>query len=353
MKKLFCLMLTAFMLLSLNVTVFAEEDAAIVPDGALTGNVSADYTEGTDAVDAGTVYSVQIEWTSIGKLHYQGATGGTYTWNPNTLQYEVSGDSEASWTDASVEIDVTNKSNTSILVQAKYADAGTGAQTKMKNWTDNMIEVGVGSAATNIDFTDTSAMGLAQTETITGIVTAEGSIAQNVATVGTITLTLHESGATIWEIEDGVLTGVALGDTTDLVIPENVHTIAANAFAGQTEITSIVIPEGIVSIGDGAFAGCTGLKTLLMPADYYSDMQYFGQGVFADCSDDLHIYVWSEKCAGIDTCADGQECLNIAASAFASLRYEYIDYTQIDFFEGIANENIHFIHKGQSIEQIE
>ena len=273
MKKLFCLMLTAFMLLSLNVTVFAEEDAAIVPDGALTGNVSADYTEGTDAVDAGTVYSVQIEWTSIGKLHYQGATGGTYTWNPNTLQYEVSGDSEASWTDASVEIDVTNKSNTSILVQAKYADAGTGAQTKMKNWTDNMIEVGVGSAATNIDFTDTSAMGLAQTETITGIVTAEGSIAQNVATVGTITLTLHESGATIWEIEDGVLTGVALGDTTDLVIPENVHTIAANAFAGQTEITSIVIPEGIVSIGDGAFAGCTGLKTLLMPADYYSDMR--------------------------------------------------------------------------------
>lgn len=353
MKKLFCLMLTAFMLLSLNVTVFAEEDAAIVPDGDLTGNVSADYTEGTDAVDAGTVYSVQIEWTSIGKLHYQGATGGTYTWNPNTLQYEVSGDSEASWTDASVAIDVTNKSNTSILVQAKYTDAGTGAQTKMQDWTDNTIDVGVGSAATDIDFTDTSTKGSAQTETITGIVTAEGSIAQNVATVGTITLTLHESGATIWEIEDGVLTGVALGDTTDLVIPENVHTIAANAFKGQSEITSIVLPEGIVSIGDGAFEGCSGLKTLLMPADYYSNMQYFGQGVFADCSDDLHIYVWSEKCAGIDTCADGQECLNIAASAFTSLRYEYIDYTQIDNFEGIANENIHFIHKGQSIEQIE
>lgn len=350
MKKLFCLMLTAFMLLSLNVTVFAEEDAAIVPDGALTGNVSADYTEGTAAVDAGTVYSVQIDWTSIGKLHYQGATGGTYTWNPNTLQYEVSGDSEASWTDASVAIDVTNKSNTSILVQAKYADAGTGAQTKMKNWTDNMIEVGVGSAATNIDFTDTSAMGSAQTETITGIVTAEGSIAQNVATVGTITLTLHESGATIWEIEDGVLTGVALGDTTDLVIPENVHTIAANAFAGQTEITSIVIPEGINSIGEKAFANCTGLKTLITPANYsmQTNRGDFGPDAFEGCSGDLQVYVWFGDCDGYGICTD-TSCQDKAASTIAAIGYSDVNNVY-NVFEHITSGNVHYIHKGEPIE---
>lgn len=302
MKQLFSMFLVFALIFTMGITVFAAEEGGEndFTDDSLTQDVGAEYTAGSEAVNAGTIYSVSIDWTSIGTLHYQGATGGTYTWNPNTLQYELSGNSDASWTDASVEINVTNKSNTSILVQAKYTDAGTGAQTQMKDWTDNAIEVGVGSAATDIDYTDTVTTGAAQTETITGIVTAEGSITQNIDTVGTITLTLHERGATIWEIEDGVLSGVALGESTDLVIPDDVTAIAPYAFKDQTEITSIVIPSSVTSIGEGAFENCTGLE--IIGWDLSNNMQQVALGVFDGCTANLNVYIWmSSRCSGCES----------------------------------------------------
>ena len=87
MKTLLSLILTLAMMLTLSITVLAEND--VQTDSDLTGNVDATYTPGTDVVDSGTIYSVKVEWTNIGTLEYKGANGGTYTWNPNTLKYEL------------------------------------------------------------------------------------------------------------------------------------------------------------------------------------------------------------------------------------------------------------------------
>ena len=364
MKKVYCLVLTLAIMLSLCTFVSAEDDGAITPNGALTGEVGAEYTAGTDSVNAGTVYSVQIAWTEIGTLHYQGATGGIYTWNPEKLQYEVSGDANAIWTDASVSIEITNKSNTTITVQAKYEDAGTGAQTNMKDWDNNTTEVSVNSAAVGIEYNNTEAIGTAQTKTITGIVTASGTIQENIDKVGTISLTLREEGATVWQIENGVLTGVALGDTTDLVIPDNVTAIGDHAFKNQTQITSIFVPASVISIGEGAFENCTGMKKIVLEVNHSSlygyfntwepdnecndyDKIYIKKDAFNGCPDTLKFYIYDSNC----TCTeDIQDCKNVNYDEeLASMFTAYVLTPAIDIFNyrvfGNYDPWSSFVHK--------
>ena len=291
MKKVYCLVLTLAIMLSLCTFVSAEDDGAITPNGALTGEVGAEYTAGTDSVNAGTVYSVQIAWTEIGTLHYQGATGGIYTWNPEKLQYEVSGNANAAWTDASVSIEITNKSNTTITVQAKYEDAGTGAQTNMKDWDNNTTEVSVNSAAVGIEYNNTEATGTAQTKTITGIVTASGTIQENIDKVGTISLTLKEFKEnevieTVWSFSGNTVTGMQLGTITDIELPSTTNTgnpvtaIANNAFS-FSKMTSIVIPDSVKNIGENAFANCDDLKSVTIGNGVTS----IGASAFQDCND--------------------------------------------------------------------
>ena len=345
MKTLLSLVLTLTMMLTLSITVLAEND--VQADGNLTGNVGASYTAGSDAVNAGTIYSVSVEWTSIGTLHYQGANGGTYTWNPNTLKYELTGNSAASWTDASIEIDITNKSNTSIMVLATYADKqGDQVQTSMRDWTDNQTLTSVSSAAVSngqdIVYTDTGATGTAQTTKITGTVTATGTISANTSSVGTITLTLQERGdSPIWQYDGTTLTGVVLGESTDLVIPDDVTEIAPYAFKDQTEITSIVIPSSVKTVGESAFENCTGLQTIGwcgVPTAISKDM-------FKGCNVNAEVYIWDSACTGSnDACGFPEqngagEWMNL----FNIAQYEHGS----PFFGDIPYGNIHYVHKGE------
>ena len=55
--------------------------------------------------------------------------------------------------------------------------------------------------------------------------------------------------------------------TGELVIPEGVTEIPANAFIGCTGLTSITIPNSVTSIGGRAFAGCTGITSITISAN--------------------------------------------------------------------------------------
>lgn len=196
MKKILSMILALTMIFSLSITAFAADLNTDEYTGNLTGNVNATYTATAEATSAGNIYAVSIEWTNIGTLVYSGGSEGTYRWNPTSLKYELDENSAeaAGWTDASVTITVKNSSNASITATAEYKDNNTGATTSMKDWTDNKCSVTCTSAAVNngttIEINDTTTQGAIVSGTISGTVTATGTISKNTDSVGTITITL-------------------------------------------------------------------------------------------------------------------------------------------------------------------
>lgn len=79
-------------------------------------------------------------------------------------------------------------------------------------------------------------------------------------------------------IEDNVLLSYQ-GNGGEVVIPENVTSIAAYAFSGCTEVTSITIHDGVTTIGGRAFQGCTGLEDVDLP----DGIQTIGNYLFSGC----------------------------------------------------------------------
>jgi hypothetical protein len=77
----------------------------------------------------------------------------------------------------------------------------------------------------------------------------------------------------------GVLTQyVGLGG--NVVIPNEVKSIASTAFSNNTTITSIVIPESVTTINNGAFTGCSSLTSISIPNSVTS----IGSSAFYGCN---------------------------------------------------------------------
>ena len=55
------------------------------------------------------------------------------------------------------------------------------------------------------------------------------------------------------------------GPGGDVIIPEGITGIDANAFYGRDDLTSIIIPDGVTKIGIGTFDGCTSLRHIQLP----------------------------------------------------------------------------------------
>ncbi|MDR0832071.1 MAG: leucine-rich repeat domain-containing protein [Bacillales bacterium] len=82
---------------------------------------------------------------------------------------------------------------------------------------------------------------------------------------------------TTWENDTIVVGGLAYGN---IVIPENITSIAEQAFFWCGSITGITIPSGVTSIGWRTFANCDSLKSIDIPNSVTS----IGQSAFAGCS---------------------------------------------------------------------
>lgn len=185
MKKMICMILALVMVFSLSVSAMADD---ITTTGDTSKNVTATYTAGSEATNAGAIYSVKLTWTDV-NVTYVGGNAGTYTWNPATLKYELSGNSTGNWTDDGITITVENRSNAGITATATYAKTGSEALTFA-----NDGKVTLTSAAVNngnaIEYNDTNTTGAAQTGTITGKM---GGTITEAGELGTITVTLtHE-----------------------------------------------------------------------------------------------------------------------------------------------------------------
>ena len=69
------------------------------------------------------------------------------------------------------------------------------------------------------------------------------------------------------------------GTASEIIIPENVLEIAANAFSDCSILTSVKFTENVESIGDGAFARCDNLKEV----EFSNNMNFIGISAFSGC----------------------------------------------------------------------
>lgn len=92
--------------------------------------------------------------------------------------------------------------------------------------------------------------------------------------------------------EEFVIQGQCLlaynGEGGDVVLPPEVLSITAGAFAGNTTIHSVTAPDtGVgISISPGAFRGCTALETVNLPC-----IGAVGDDPFADCTSLKTVYL--------------------------------------------------------------
>lgn len=186
MKKFLSVILALVMVFSLSVTALAADVDAGAITGSTSQNVTATYEEGSVATNAGNIYSVKLTWTDV-TVSYKGAVGGTYTWDPTSLTYKLTGNAVAEWTDGTVKIGVENRSNDAITATASYEKVGdeTLVFSGALNLGSAAIDTNNGNAV--IEYNDTATSGKEQTGTITG--TMGGAISES-GTLGTITVTL-------------------------------------------------------------------------------------------------------------------------------------------------------------------
>jgi len=80
-------------------------------------------------------------------------------------------------------------------------------------------------------------------------------------------------------ILDGWLCGYR-GNSSHVVIPEGVKSIADHVFEKHGEIQSVSIPDSVSHIGVGCFDGCTGLVEIVLPPS----LEILETAVFRDCT---------------------------------------------------------------------
>lgn len=184
MKKLVSLLLAIVMMMSLAVSASA---VSFTGDGSK--NVGAEFVEGQIS-DTGTIYSVKLEWTSLNNLVY---TEGnvTYRWDATNHKYVVDSTTDSVWSGGNFEVKITNNSNAAITATADYNDTTTDSLTTAMTWTNQTATLK--SAADGI--TNYVGTGAATTATLSGAVkVTEGTISEDTANVGTISITIEQVG---------------------------------------------------------------------------------------------------------------------------------------------------------------
>ena len=67
---------------------------------------------------------------------------------------------------------------------------------------------------------------------------------------------------------------------TEVILPQNLLSVGANAFRGCSSLPNVVLPESVLAIGDCAFYICTSLSSITIPKNVTS----IGSDAFRECS---------------------------------------------------------------------
>ena len=204
MKKIMSLVLALALVLSMGVTVFAEENSGSTtvtdPTDPANNSKNIDVTAGYTAptYSAATVYHVVIGWQQTGTITYKDASY-TYTWNAEQTKYETPTEAKtAAWTvsGAAVEITVTNKSNAAITATCAAPAAGAGITTFTGHYGDGTAQKAVlecdSAAPATITPNDLEGKAVSKTATYT-ITNVDGKIGSDNVVIATIKVSISAS----------------------------------------------------------------------------------------------------------------------------------------------------------------
>ena len=201
MKKIMSLVLALALVLSMGVTVFADETTD--PTTATVGNgsetlpadnetkveVKAQYKAGENK-NAGTRYYVTLSWTVTSTLSYTDKST-TYTWDTANMKYVPTTNDDAKWLDggiATVELTVENRSNAAITAACSDVKYGTGITKLTADYTFKTFDVATGAPE---EFTDTTPVtDVPNNSTTLTIKEVEGAISDDANTVASFTVTI-------------------------------------------------------------------------------------------------------------------------------------------------------------------
>lgn len=186
MKKIFAMILALTMIMSLNLTAFAEE---VTIENATQNNTSDKNVTVTvqEQAAAGTTYHVVVEWGSMNFTYSKGTQGD---WDPENHQYGAA--TGAGWKqgenvadNVTSTIKVTNHSNAAVVVSAvatPVADTGVNVALAKTDAEDSeTLATGVGLTYANADF-------VSYTLTVSGTPSDTFNSGSSVATI-TVTIT--------------------------------------------------------------------------------------------------------------------------------------------------------------------
>ena len=192
MKKAGFILMAMVLLFSMSIIASADE----INGGSI--DIPASYTDGSVTIvgpdgstTTATVYSVTLTWTEIDGVAYAGAQT-VYYWDAEALTYvKHENSTNAGWTDNndSVTITVTNKSNSGVVATATFnAASDIGASVECE-FAGNSAAI-ASAAPTQEELEAGTLAGSAKTGTITGDITASGTLNSGITSVGTITITI-------------------------------------------------------------------------------------------------------------------------------------------------------------------
>lgn len=193
MKKVISLLLVVVLAFSLSVTALAvdvDNNSQTVGATYVPGTVQIVGADGT--VSTATVYSVNLTWTAIANVSYDGGKDAYY-WDASALEYKKhdTASEAADWTkdETSCTITVTNSSNAAVTATAAFTPAADIGATATCTFTNNGCTV-ASAAPTQAQLEAGTTAGSIQTNTITANVAVSGTLKSGVNSVGTISITI-------------------------------------------------------------------------------------------------------------------------------------------------------------------
>ncbi len=187
MKKLLCVLFMFALLLTVALTVYADGSTTCTTDGSeVSCDIQADYV--ADASTVTHAFSVTVSWTQSGTLRYS-SKGGSYTWDPNNLQYSGTS-TDASWTidDPKISITIVNRSDMGVTATCEVKpNSGLGIYGNFDKSTLQLASAAQGLTGYTGTGTATTATATYTITQIIGSITASGSI-------GNIGVTLTADG---------------------------------------------------------------------------------------------------------------------------------------------------------------
>ena len=134
-------------------------------------------------------------------------------------------------------------------------------------------------------------------------------------------------------------------EVTDLIIPDDVSSISASAFAYCYGLNSVVIPEGVKSIGSSAFAGCDNLRVITIKSSlteiegyafnsnsqkmvYYPDLSTWCKSSFGSSFNNYRLFINGTE---IKELIIPEDVIEIGKNAFAG----YTGLTSVKFSNSV------------------